>query len=511
MNASIGISLYDFSSNESLFVESSKLLRQKLEVVLPADGHIIEELIHVPLTDHQSEELITKYGSLEAAVESTRNQTLLVQSVFPVIQPPIVEASSKPAPTEDVVPRTQLLLSALQLVDEGYPIPLRGDLANRYLGYVFTKDSYLPVTNSSPLFGLDCEMCRTSAGINELTRISIVNESMESIYETLVRPENQIIDYLTQYSGITGAMMLNVTKTRADVQRDVRELLPADAILVGQSLQSDLIAMQMMHPYVIDTSCIFNLSGERRLKSKLQALSLEFLGEVIQDNPLGHDSIEDSVASLKLTKLKLAKGVDFGDAILSGRRQANEKRREQLNMVSGGGDTVAVVAEPPVKKLKSTAIIASSETGVNYEDFISTVDGLAKQKNKNILCVRSDSNKSAVRKTRDLVIQHDLTISHIKVDTASGGGGGSINGATATANPKTLSRVDRWIANCWESVAHNGLFIVILGGARENGGTGAATGNGDRSTVSMNNNHSGVVMFDIKTSIGPHVIANKTN
>lgn len=492
-------------SNESLFVESSKL-RQKLEVVLPADGHVIEELVHVPLTDNQSEELITKYGSLEAAMESTRNQMLLVKSVFPVEKPAIV-VSDESQSSEEVVPRTQLLLSALQLVDEGYPIPLRGDLANRYKDYVFTKDTYSPVTKSSPMFGLDCEMCLTSAGVNELTRISIINESFESVYETLVRPANQIIDYLTQYSGITGAMMLNVTKTRAEVQKDIRELLPADAILVGQSLNCDLMAMQMMHPYVIDTSCIFNLSGERRLKSKLQTLSMEFLGELIQDNVLGHDSIEDCSASLKLTKLKMAKGVDFGDAILCGRRQANDIRRQQQNVVTGGGDTIAVVADPPVKKFKSTAIIASAETGVNYEDFVSSIDGLAKHKHKNIVCVRTDSNKGVVRKTRDLAIQHDLTISHLKV-----GGLGAADLADGASAAKTFSRVDRWIANCWESVAANGLFIVILGS--ETGqtasvlapGTDVGTANG-----ADLNNHAGVVMFDIKASNSSNVIANKFN
>ena len=32
----------------------------------------------------------------------------------------------------------------------------------------------------------------------ELTRVSIVNESLECIYDTLVKPENPIIDYKTE-------------------------------------------------------------------------------------------------------------------------------------------------------------------------------------------------------------------------------------------------------------------------------------------------------------------------
>ncbi len=63
----------------------------------------------------------------------------------------------------------------------------------------------------------------------------------------------------------------------------------------------------MMHPYVIDTSVIFNLSGERWRKPKLQALAWEYLGLKIQKENTGHDSAEDSISSLKLVQLKLSK------------------------------------------------------------------------------------------------------------------------------------------------------------------------------------------------------------
>jgi len=178
---------------------------------------------------------------------------------------------------DDKFPRTKLLLSALQMVDEGYPIPMQGDLHSRFKEFRFTKKSYAPVTNRSPMFGVDCEMCHTVAGMNELTRISIVNERYETVYETLVMPNNRITDYLTQYSGITEDIMKKVTKNLKEVQKEVSDLLPPDAILVGQSLNSDLNAMRMMHPYVIDTSVCFNISGVRRRKSKLKQLAKTLL------------------------------------------------------------------------------------------------------------------------------------------------------------------------------------------------------------------------------------------
>lgn len=108
-----------------------------------------------------------------------------------------------------------------------------------------TKDNYADCTASSPMYALDCEMCQTTNGEKELTRISIVNENLEVVYDTLVKPYNKITNYLTKFSGITKALLDPVTVRLEDVQRKVREILPSDAILVGQSLNFDLHAMKV--------------------------------------------------------------------------------------------------------------------------------------------------------------------------------------------------------------------------------------------------------------------------
>ena len=40
-----------------------------------------------------------------------------------------------------------------------------------------------------------------------------------------------------------------------------------------QSLNNDLVALRLLHPYIIDTSVIFNVTGVRWRKSKLSLLS----------------------------------------------------------------------------------------------------------------------------------------------------------------------------------------------------------------------------------------------
>lgn len=51
--------------------------------------------------------------------------------------------------------KSQLMLSALQLVTDHFPIPGRVQCQ----GFIFSKDKYKPVTEKSPMFGIDCEWC----------------------------------------------------------------------------------------------------------------------------------------------------------------------------------------------------------------------------------------------------------------------------------------------------------------------------------------------------------------
>lgn len=83
-----------------------------------------------------------------------------------------------------------------------------------------------------------------------------MDERHNVFYDTLVKPDNKIVDYLTKWSGINHKMMKNVTKKLKEVQEDLRKLLPEDAILVGQSIANDLHVLKMMHPYIIDTRYI---------------------------------------------------------------------------------------------------------------------------------------------------------------------------------------------------------------------------------------------------------------
>uniref|UniRef100_A0A8C7JT23 Exonuclease domain-containing protein n=1 Tax=Oncorhynchus kisutch TaxID=8019 RepID=A0A8C7JT23_ONCKI len=175
--------------------------------------------------------------------------------------------------------------------------PVRGMPGSE--GFVCT-DSDDRVTDSSPLYGLDCEMCLTEWG-NELTRISLVDSRGSCVLDELVKPPNRILHYLTQFSGITRAMLQPITTTLREVQSKLKKVLPRDAVLVGHSLENDLRALNLIHPHVIDTSLLYRREFGRRFKLKVLAETV--LKKQIQtEERKGHDPTEDAQAALELAQ-----------------------------------------------------------------------------------------------------------------------------------------------------------------------------------------------------------------
>lgn len=415
-----GLDAYQYQSRESLFLNCQQIFPVKLAVLLSKTDHT-PLFLNIPLKN-------------EVDLDD-KTQLPEMQSIFPIVD--LTEETD--LPEGDAFSRTKLLLSPLQMVDEGFPLPLVGELRNKYKDFSMTKFKYRPCTSKSPMFALDCEMCRTSLGINEITRISIVDENCKSVYETFVKPENQIVDYMTAYSGITAKMLENVTKTLEQVHNDVKTLLPDDAILVGQSLSVDLNCMKIMHPYVIDTSVAYNIVGERRMKSKLRTLAKEFLGENIQDiSRRGHDSIEDSSACMKLIKLKLSKSVEYGDLVLINQSRVQKTR------------------EPVTKK---SQIVFSSSCSFNFQNFITEITKNS-ETCKNVTTSLEDNNDGALLRTADNALQFDLNVCCVEVSDPK--------------KDKTISEFDEKISKIYEQVAPNGCLIVILGGSSDKRDIGAA-------------------------------------
>uniref|UniRef100_A0A8C8VEW8 RNA exonuclease 5 n=1 Tax=Pelusios castaneus TaxID=367368 RepID=A0A8C8VEW8_9SAUR len=184
-----------------------------------------------------------------------------------------------------------------------YDYPLEGSPGCE--NYVHTQCES-PRTDSSPLFGLDCEMCLTEKG-NEVTRVSLVDAEGHCLMDELIKPETQILNYFTRYSGITKKILLPVKTRLPEIQDKLKKLLPHDAVLVGHSLNADLQALQMIHPSVIDTSLLFARHRGRRFKLKFLAEAV-LRKEIQCENKVGHDPTEDAGAALELLQYFIDQG-----------------------------------------------------------------------------------------------------------------------------------------------------------------------------------------------------------
>lgn len=148
---------------------------------------------------------------------------------------------------------------------------------------------------------IDCEMVGVGPGGYEsaLARISIVDFHGTQVYDSYVKPKERVINWRTQYSGISPKEM-RFARDFEEVQKEVAELM-ADRIVVGHDLKHDLEALKLSHPNrdIRDTAKYspFKKFGNGR-RPALRTLAQEILGVEIQSG--AHSSIEDARVTMLL-------------------------------------------------------------------------------------------------------------------------------------------------------------------------------------------------------------------
>ncbi|KAF7730308.1 hypothetical protein EC973_002552 [Apophysomyces ossiformis] len=201
-----------------------------------------------------------------------------------------------------------------EMKNAGYPIPPYLDntvvLPEGWKETSPTKDPQA----IKKLVALDCEMVMTAAG-SALARVTLVNEDGTILLDEFVKPSEPIVDYLTQYSGITPEIMEQTTCSLKRAQKHVRKIVNHDVILVGHGLENDLRALQLVHPFCADTSILYDHFKGPPYKPSLRVLARNLLRRKIQvhdEAHVGHDSAEDARATLDLFKKKLQMGPNYG-------------------------------------------------------------------------------------------------------------------------------------------------------------------------------------------------------
>ncbi|RLU19772.1 hypothetical protein DMN91_008330 [Ooceraea biroi] len=173
--------------------------------------------------------------------------------------------------------------------------PLRGFMRSK-------KPKIHPRDGFYGIYGLDCEMCFTRNGL-EIIQIAIVDMNGTAIYHSYVKPEAEVLDYNTRFSGITAGDLQGVEKTLSDVHRDIAAFIHEDTILIGHSLENDLRALRLLHKHCIDTSIVFPHYYGYPYRNSLKYLARRVLNRDIQEKI--HDPAEDARTALDLMMIKL--------------------------------------------------------------------------------------------------------------------------------------------------------------------------------------------------------------
>lgn len=102
-----------------------------------------------------------------------------------------------------------------------------------------------------PIIALDGEMAYTTCGM-ELLRISAVNMQLEKLFDVYVEPFGVILDYNSRWSGITSDSFTSLSKLSLSAAQDLLfACMSPQTILVGHSLDSDLVSLVSVAPWLL--------------------------------------------------------------------------------------------------------------------------------------------------------------------------------------------------------------------------------------------------------------------
>lgn len=153
-------------------------------------------------------------------------------------------------------------------------------------------------------------------------------------------------------------------------------------------------------------------------------------------------------------KIKLANSLEYGDEILS-----QKKRLHDIVRLASGDNIKNNLLAHASQRDRRTAIIINGTLQQQVKEIITKVEGIDIQDAlKSVSFYELDTNKGAINKAREIALAHSLTITNLRLNTEE---------FRLDNAEKTVMKLDKWIGKLWQTVAHNGMFLVLMGGSAE--------------------------------------------
>ncbi|UIZ21133.1 hypothetical protein KXD40_000348 [Peronospora effusa] len=177
-----------------------------------------------------------------------------------------------------------------------------------------TISEILPVLTrdiEGPFFAIDVECVATGNGNDDrdVARIAVVDEDEKVVFDQYVKPTKPIVSYLTQLTGITESNLVDAPTLEEALVR-LKNILPVESVIVGQSIKKDLKWLMLEKPTdykgEFDVADLFRLpmqstNGVVRYRYfSLRHVAKYLLGHEIQE--ADHDPVIDARYAMKVFK-----------------------------------------------------------------------------------------------------------------------------------------------------------------------------------------------------------------
>ena len=200
------------------------------------------------------------------------------------------------------------------------------------------------------VIAIDCEMCGTKNPQNgqmdrsALCRLSVVDvKTRETLIDTLVKPEDVVVDDRAWVNGIPKKKLENVEFTLKHARAFMEALCSEETVILGHSIINDLRSLKMEHYCIVDSSYLYKVVGREHGMAGLRDLAPQVLGKPM---PEIHCSVNDAKVAMECIEAFRDKGGDL-PAIIPSKKPRPPKEAFAVKMKFDKVRNSSKVQPPP--------------------------------------------------------------------------------------------------------------------------------------------------------------------